>query len=270
MSDAAFVGASRIKAVYDVSDSTLRRWADEGTVAVTRLPAGKRLYRRTDIERVLGIAAVNLSEKAKVCYARVSCSHQQADLERQIECLRQQCPRHEVISDIGSGLNYKRRGFSALLERVHAGTVGEVVVAHQDRLCRYGIELVEFLFEKTGTKLVVLDKTMDTSNASRQQELADDLLAVCNFFVAKHNGQRAAENRRKRKQASTEAASSKGEKEDEQEHVRGGEEAARRKVTKVSSVSQRATAEDAGEMVRHSALDVQSVSGESEESDNND
>src|SRR4051812_50217104 len=111
------------------------------------------------------------TQKVKVCYARVSSDHQQGDLERQIADLRQHFPGHEIISDIGSGLNWKRRGFAAILERVHAGAVDEVVVTRKDRLCRFGIELVEWIFEKNGTQLVVLGSDVSAGN-SEARELA--------------------------------------------------------------------------------------------------
>ena len=83
----------------------------------------------------------NQETKKGIIYARVSSSHQKAagDLQRQIDDLKAVYPEHEIISDVGSGLNFKRIGFKTLLERVHKGTVSEVVVRHKDRLCRYGL-----------------------------------------------------------------------------------------------------------------------------------
>jgi len=149
-------------------------------VAIIRTPGGKRLYSIADIRGV---------QKAKICYARVSSEHQQGDLERQIADLRQRFPEHETVSDIGSGLNWKRRGFTALLERVHAGAVNEVVVTRKDRLCRFGIELVEWIFEKNGTQLMVLGSDVSANN-SEAGELAEDLLSIVTVFVARHNGLR--------------------------------------------------------------------------------
>jgi hypothetical protein len=70
-------------------------------------------------------------KKAKICYARVSSEHQRNDLEWQIANLRQHYPEYEIVSDIGSGLNWKRRGFVALLERIHTGGIEEVVVTRK-------------------------------------------------------------------------------------------------------------------------------------------
>jgi len=116
---------------------------------------GKGLYSITDVHKVFGDDR-QPTQKAKVCYARVSSEHQRDDLERQITDLRQRYPGHEIISDIGSGLNWKRRGFVTLLERIYSKGVEEVVVTRKDRLCRFGSKLMEWIFEKNGKRLVVL------------------------------------------------------------------------------------------------------------------
>jgi hypothetical protein len=98
----------------------------------------------------------------------------------------------------------------SILERVHGGTVEEVVVMHRDRLCRYGQELIDFIFTHSKTRLVVHGKIVGEDST---RELADDLLAITTIFVARHNGQRSAANKRKRRvQAQTEEAEKNGEK----------------------------------------------------------
>lgn len=124
---------------------------------------------------------------------------QRADLDRQVEALKEASPTATIIRDVGSGINFRRRGLLALLERVHAGTVERVVVAHKDRLCRFGHELMEFIFAKAGCKLVVLDReARPQGSVSKDQELADDLLSIVNVFVARRNGERSAAHRRER------------------------------------------------------------------------
>ena len=192
-------GAS-IQKKYEVSGATLRRWADSGILRYVRYGGkGMRLYHIDDLQKHLGTSeeVSDARKTKKIIYARVSSAHQKADLQRQIQDLWAEFPDHEVISDVGSGLNFKRRGLATLLEQVNEGLVQEIVVMHKDRLCRYGYELLEFIFKKAGTKCVVHDKNSTTPNAER--ELADDLLAITTVFVARHNGQRSAENRRRRK-----------------------------------------------------------------------
>ena len=90
----------------------------------------------------------------------------------------------------------ERKGFKTLLDAVVDGLVEEVVVMHRDRLCRFGADLLDSIFAKTGTKLVVHCSPDGPEDDSR--ELADDLLAVTTVFVARHNGRRSADNRRRR------------------------------------------------------------------------
>ncbi|MEZ5671744.1 MAG: IS607 family transposase [Thiotrichaceae bacterium] len=93
----------------------------------------------------------------KIIYARVSSREKQVDLTSQIAYLRNRYPNRELIQDIGSGLNFKRKGFNALLERILSGNVAAVVVTHRDRLCRFGFELVESIARKFNCNIVVLD-----------------------------------------------------------------------------------------------------------------
>jgi predicted site-specific integrase-resolvase len=179
---------------------------------------GKRLYSSTDLDRLFGnndeqCERTQQCEKAKVLYARVSSEKQRPDLERQVEDLRRAIQPHqqlyEVIEDVGSGLNWHRQGLQTLLERIHKGQVGEVVVFHKDRLCRFGFELVEWIFTKAGVKLVVLGQDLASrpdDDAREQQELAEDLLSIVTVFVAKHNGRRSATNRKRRKEEAKAAA----------------------------------------------------------------
>lgn len=197
-----FLSGAHIKQKYDISRSTLRRWADDQKVGVRRFPGGKRLYCLSDIKQIIGESED--AAKEKIIYARVSSSHQKEDLERQIEDLRRTYPKHRIISDIGSGINFKRKGLQTLLDLVYKGLVGEVVVAFKDRLARFGFDLLQDIFKRHQVHIVVHcgDSGGDT------QELSEDLLAVVNFFVAKNNGRRSGLNRKRRReegQASSES-----------------------------------------------------------------
>lgn len=196
MNQTRYVSASKIKERYQISTRTLQRWADSAEVGSVRTPGGKRLYNEIDVDNLFG-AIVDTTKKAKICYARVSSHKQESDLERQVLDLKKAFPGHEIISEVGSGLNYNRPKFRALLDRVYRGDVEEVCVAHKDRMCRYGLELVEYMFQQSNTKLVVqMQETGDP-----QAELAEDLLAIVTYFTAKNNGQRGAQKRRLRKEA---------------------------------------------------------------------
>lgn len=191
-----YVTSKHIRERYDVSNSGLLQWSEQGRIACKRLPGGKRLYLRDDVLKLLGDDINNLGpEKEKIIYARVSSAHQKEDLERQIQDLRASYPSHRVISDVGSGLNFHRRGLQALLELDFQRAVAEVVVAFRDRLCRFAFELLETIFKSHGVRLVVHG---GQEGGGAEHELAEDLLSVVNFFVARNNGRRAAANKRKR------------------------------------------------------------------------
>jgi hypothetical protein len=101
-----------------------------------------------------------------------------------------------LFSDIASGINFKRPGLQAVLERILNGSISHLVVAHRDRLARFGLDLLDWILAKHHCTLVVLHQSDSTGGPT---ELADDLMAVTTFFVAQHNGRRSAENRRRRR-----------------------------------------------------------------------
>jgi len=173
------------------------------------------MYSLNDLHALFGRkSSSDQSEKAKVCYARVSSAHEKPELERQIADLKKAFPEYEIVQHvIGSGLNWKRPGFKALLERVLDKHVAEIVVAHRNRLCRFAFELLEQIFQHHQVKLVVLG-----THTSPESELSDDLLAITTVFVARHNGQRSAANgKKKRKRAELEEDSQETSEEEEEE-----------------------------------------------------
>jgi predicted site-specific integrase-resolvase len=98
--------------------------------------------------------------------------------------MQERYPQAEIIKDIGSGLNFKRKGLQTLLERLLRGDKLKVVVAHRDRLARFGFDLIKFLVEKNGGELLVLDSTL----ASAEAELTADLLALLHHFSCRMHG----------------------------------------------------------------------------------
>ena len=117
---------------------TLRNYAKQGKITFYRNSAGQRLY---DVETYLhGKSAPQL-----VCYCRVSSAKQRGDLNRQVAQMRELYPDAEIVTDVAGGLNWQRKGLLSILERLHRGDKLDVVVAHRDRLARFGFELIEWL-----------------------------------------------------------------------------------------------------------------------------
>jgi predicted site-specific integrase-resolvase len=187
-----YVKSSFIRKKFDISSQTLQKWADSGKVkSIKTKENGRRLFHYQSFLDYIGASDKDhFTNRKKVCYARVS---QKEDLIRQIRFLKSRYPKHEIIKDIGSSLNWKRNGLQTLLERIIDGSVEEVVVTHQDRLSRFSFDLLYWLFQKFNCKLVVLNQSTETNP---EIEMSGDVLSIINYFVAKNNGRRAAENKK--------------------------------------------------------------------------
>ena len=200
-----YVSGKDIRKKFQISNGTLQRWANSGKLGAIRLsgPKGKRLYCESDLGKVISGYKQKedaARERRKVCYARVSSQKQRPDLERQIQSLKEAYPDHEIVSDVGSGINWKRPHFLALLDSAMRGNVEELVVAHKDRLCRFAYDLVSHVLKQAGCRLLVQDSGLPTT-PNEEEELRDDLLAIVTVFVASNNGKRAAAHKRARKAA---------------------------------------------------------------------
>jgi len=165
--------------ILGLHPNTLRRYANNGTIESFRTESGQRRY---NVAAYLGLQ----KQTTTICYCRVSSPKQRDDLDRQVEFMRSRYPNAKIVKDIGSGLNYKRKGLKSLLERAMQGDKLEIVVAHKDRLVRFGFELIEWLVQQNGGKIVVLKQT----NLSPEQELTNDLLSIRNKFSCQMHGLR--------------------------------------------------------------------------------
>ena len=162
-----------------IHPNTLRKWADDGKINHIRTPHGQRLY---DVDGFLS----RMGTRARIVYCRVSSRNQRDDLKSQIEFMRVRFPDHEFIEDLGSGLNFKRKGFNSLLERILSGTVEEVVVAHKDRLMRFGFDMLQSIAAKFSCRIVVLENPQ----LAPTTELVQDLLAIIHVFSCRLYGLR--------------------------------------------------------------------------------
>ena len=127
-----------------------------------------------------------MDSRAVVIYARVSSRAQHPDLNRQVAALSNLYPNAEIVSEVGGGLNFKRKKLLALLERIFKGDVRMVVVAHKDRLARFGFDLFRWLCEQNRCVLVVLNET----TLSPEREMVEDILAILHCFSSRLYGLR--------------------------------------------------------------------------------
>jgi excisionase family DNA binding protein len=182
--------------VLGVSISTLRRWEREGKLIPEHTPGGHRRYDLAQLypDRFRGASDV---PRKTVAYARVSSHDPKDDLERQKQVLALYCASQgwtfEVVADLGSGMNYHKKGLKRLLNDILADRVGRLVITHKDRLLRFGAELVFAICEAKHVEVVILNPGEDTTF---EDELAQDVLEMITVFSARLYGSRSRKNQK--------------------------------------------------------------------------
>jgi putative resolvase len=169
---------------------TLQKWDREGILKAHRSPTNRRYYTHDQYLAYRGMLAPE--QGLTIAYSRVSGAAQKPDLANQIKALEVYCDQHtlkvdEWMQDNGSGLNYKRKQFNRLMEMVELGQVRRIIIAHRDRLVRFGYSYFEAFCERHNTELVVIDG----ETLSPEQELVQDLVAILTVFSARLHGLRS-------------------------------------------------------------------------------
>jgi predicted site-specific integrase-resolvase len=139
-----------------------------------------------NVDGYIGKQATNKT----ICYCRVSSRKQSDDLERQVGRMRELYPDAEIITDIGGGLNFKRKGLRSLLERVLRGDKLKIVVANRDRIARFGFDLFKYIIEQSGGELLVQHEAVGDENG----EFCEDILAIIHHFSCRMHGKRGHAN----------------------------------------------------------------------------
>ena len=172
-----------------VSISTMHRWEREGKLIPLRTKGNQRRY---DTEELENFKFDTKNEKYTIAYARVSSSDQKEDLERQIENISSYCVargyQFKVIKDIGSGLNYNKKGLNELITLVCSKKVSRIVINYKDRLLRFGYEMIEQVCRLNDVKIEIINYTEDKTY---EEELVEDVLSVVTVFSARLYGSRS-------------------------------------------------------------------------------
>ena len=175
-----------------VSIQTLRNWDKEGKLKPTYVTEnGYRYYSEDLLNKFKNIKNVNKIKKKNILYARVSTKDQKDDLDRQVDNLKQYAYSKgysfEIITDIGSGINYKKEGLLKMINLVECGEVGRIIVLYKDRLIRFGYDLIEYICKLNDTKIEIVDN----STISKEQELTEDLIQIITIFANRLYGARS-------------------------------------------------------------------------------
>ena len=171
---------------------TLRKWESTGELLPARKTKGGTRY--YDVSELTGLG----NEAAPtLCYCRVSSHDQKLDLDRQQELLEAYCSakgwRTQVIRDLGSGMNYRKKGLNQLLELIMKRQIKRLVISHKDRLLRFGAELVFSLCELQGIEIIIVHKG---DQPSFEEELANDVLEIITMFSARLYGSRSKKHKK--------------------------------------------------------------------------
>ena len=171
---------------------TLRNWDKNGTLKPSHVTSGgTRYYSQEQLNHFLGLKSKTKLNKKTIGYCRVSSHKQKDDLERQIENVKTYMYakgyQFEIISDIGSGINYNKKGLNLLMDMITNSEVDKIVILYKDRLIRFGYELIENLCEKYGTTIEIIDNIGKTE----EKELVEDLIQIVTVFSCGLQGKRA-------------------------------------------------------------------------------
>jgi len=185
---------------------TLKNWEKQGKIKTIRSPGGKRYYdinnfitdiekNNSDIKEIHYKNNVKENEniRRKICYCRVSSYSQKPELENQIKYMTEKFPNHEILYDIGSGINFNRPNLNKIINYGIKNELEELAIAYKDRLCRIGYELIEkILIENSNTNIIIEKDEIK----SPEEELTNDLIEIITVFSSKLYGIRSYKSKK--------------------------------------------------------------------------
>lgn len=189
-----FVSRQKALQTLGISPMTLLKLANDQKIEIIKTDGGQRKY---NVEKYILNNKVNakviqpiknIPIKLNLCYVRVSTIGQKPDLERQKTYMKKRYPEYEIIEDIGSGINFNRKGLRKIINLAIEGKINKLVVAYKDRLTRFGFELIEDLIKDYSNGEIIIETESDKKEP--REELVDDVLQILNVYTAKMNGLR--------------------------------------------------------------------------------
>ena len=174
---------------------TLRNWDKNGKIKTIRSPGGKRFYdiksfiKNTDENLNTNNNKINdkINDRKKICYCRVSSYSQKDELVHQVDYMKLKYPKHEILTDIGSGINFNRGNLKKIRDCAINNKLEELVISYKDRLCRIGYDLIEYILKEYSNTKIIIEKDEDKSP---EKELTDDLIEIITVFSSRLYGMR--------------------------------------------------------------------------------
>ena len=193
------VNISEAARILGVTTTALRNWDKKGLLKPDELTKGKaRRYRIESLRNINRNIIFTKDDLKTIAYARVSSHDQKEDLNRQVQLLELYCAKHgykyEVIQDIGSGMNYYKKGLTKLIDLILDNQVQRLILTHKDRLLRFGAELVFSICEAKNVEIIIINQGDETP--SFEEELAKDVLEIITVFSARLYGSCSKKNKK--------------------------------------------------------------------------
>jgi putative resolvase len=170
--------------VLGICMKTLQTYANNNKINYIRTGG----WRKYDLDGYLNITNIAKPNKIKICYCRVSSYDQRNDLDRQVTYLKNKYPTHEIIKDIGSGINFKRKGLLKILDLAIENKLDELVITYKDRLCRIGYELMEHILTKYSNTNIIIENKEEKQSS---QQVTENLIEIITVYSSKLYGSRS-------------------------------------------------------------------------------
>lgn len=188
------ISIGKFAKMVGLTPTTLRRMHDTGELIPYHISKGGTRYYSTDqLDKFLNH---NQADKKIIGYCRVSTPAQKNDLRTQVENVKTYLYakgyQFEIIEDIGSGINYRKKGLKELLSKISNHEISKVVILYKDRLVSFGYEMMEYLCQINGVEIEIIDNT----EYSKEQELTDDLIQIITIFANRLYGQRSKKTKK--------------------------------------------------------------------------
>jgi predicted site-specific integrase-resolvase len=191
-----YIGKKKALEILGISALTLLKLEELNKIEVIKTIGGHRKYNvmkyikenKKESESKEKDNKLNNKEKLNLCYIRVSTNGQKNDLEHQKKYMIKKYPNYEIIEDIGSGINFNRKGLRKIIKLGIEGKINKLIVAYKDRLTRFGFELIEDLIKEYSNGEIIIENEKDEKEP--KDELVDDVLQILNVYTAKMNGLR--------------------------------------------------------------------------------
>lgn len=174
--------------ITGLCSKTLTRYAKSGKIKTIILPTGRKRYDVSTLRNRLANVELTRTIRREVCYCRVSTHGQKDNLNNQIKYMKTKYPDYERITDVGSGINFKRPGIKTIIDYAIKGELATLVVSYKDRLCRIGYDLLEHIFTTYSNTRIIIDANQEETV---NEEMARDIVEIITVYSARLHGMRS-------------------------------------------------------------------------------